>query len=253
MKKEKIILENFVKIFNKIKRINESELTEIDYEKVYSDTNPWDDQSIKIDDYPAEGKNLDSTIHSAEIAINGENWEEKKEQRHRFLMDDNALLEYYNKLKKIKNALDKHASGEELSDFERKVVRFYKSDKKNQKSRMKSAAGNKLDSNFMKNFDKSMFQKFSQEPIEVTSRNTREKTNMVIGDVEPEQTSDGVRLKFKAKINQESGVFVVYEDGSHGFKNDGGDEWNDLFVSRDTEFIKLAASTLRKIRPARNY
>jgi hypothetical protein len=250
MKKDRVILENFVKVFNKIKRLNESELTEVDYEKVYANTNPWDKQTIKIDDYPAEGKNLDWFIKSADIALNSNDFKEKSEQRHRFLMDDNQLQEYLNKLKKIKIALDKNAAGEQLEDFERKIVRYYKSNKKEQKARISNAAGKKLDSNFINNFDKSLFNEYKNKPIEIFSREDRSKSEAFITDINPEQYEDGVRFRVNCKFNGEDVEFIIYQDGSNGFVGD--DELNPYVVS-DSGFRILVMNTINGIRPQTNY
>tara|TARA_R110000851_G_scaffold251971_5_gene404514 strand:+ start:10916 stop:11659 length:744 start_codon:yes stop_codon:yes gene_type:complete len=244
--KEKLILENFSKVFNKIKRLNETELTEIDYEKVYADTNPWDKQGIKIDDYPTEGKNLDYNIESARKALEGD-----RQERNRFLMDDNEVRGYYNKLLKIKDALNKNENGEELSDFEKKVVRFYKSNKQSQKGRISNAAGKKLDSNFVVNFDKSQFKEFEHTAIEIYSMKTKEKGKGFIKDIKPEQTDDDVRFRVKCNVNGVGeGEFLMYSDGSSGFV---GDEKFSEFKVYDEKFRNLAMSTLRKVRPEKNY
>tara|TARA_R110000796_G_scaffold252137_1_gene385290 strand:- start:745 stop:1497 length:753 start_codon:yes stop_codon:yes gene_type:complete len=250
MKKDKVIIENFVKVFNKIKRLNESELNELDYEKVYANTNPWDKQQIKIDDYPAEGKNLDWTLKSADIALNSTNYQEKSEQRHRFLMDDSELQEYLNKLKKIKTALDKHAAGEQLEDFERKVVRYYKSNKREQKARISNTAGDKLDSNFIKNFDKSQFSEYENKAIEMFSREDRSKGEAFIMDINPEQYDDGIRFRVNCKFNGEDAEFLIYQDGSNGFV--GNDDFRP-YVVNDSNFRNLVSNIINKIRPQTNY
>ena len=252
--KEKVILESFVKIFNKIKRLEESTLDEINYEKVYSDVNPWDKQSVKIDDYPAEGKMLDMNVRSAELAVNGD-----REHRHRFLMDDNELRTYLGKLHKIKNALDKSNAGEELDDFEKKVVRFYKSNKQSQKARISNMAGDKLDSNFVKNFDKSAFNEFlTGKGIGISSRNPENKgrSECFLKDIKAEKTnSRDVKLVGTCTINGRVGTFDIYQDGSNGFKGEG-DEYTDEFRQYyiyDEGFRNIATKMLYKIRPERNY
>ena len=77
----KSIVESFKKTFDKIKRVNESTvyqgLEELDYNDVYSKINPNDKQTMKIDDYPAEGKNLELWLDVADKALHSTNWEEK--------------------------------------------------------------------------------------------------------------------------------------------------------------------------------
>ena len=233
------------------KPVSPGYLDELDYNKIYSDTNPWDKQQVKIDDYPAEGKNLEMNIRSAEMALNGD-----REQRHRFLMDDNEIQEYLNKLHKIKSALDKHKNGEELDDFEKKIVKFYKSNKQSQKSRISNMAGKKLDSDYVKNFDKSKFKQFQNVGLRTVSRDRSDKNEykVFITDIKVEKENDDVRFRVDCTVQGQEGTFVIYADGSNGFLDNKskGINWQALYVT-DTEFRKLVSSELNNIRPARNY
>ena len=240
-KREQNIIESFKTQFNKIKRIDE-----LDYNDVYSKVNPNDKQTMKIDDYPAEGKNLEHWLSVADTALNSSDWEEKKMARHRFLMDDEGLRDYYKKLVKIKSALDKGNNGEPLDDFEKKIVRYYKTDKAGQNHRIHRMAQDKIASDYTKNYDGTVS---GDKTLNVIDWDTKEPVNVeIVGNSTVKNDNRDISIHYPVSINGESGILKVYEDGSHGFTLDSG-KFNNLKFKERPDFIYADAKKLRNVYP----
>ena len=249
----KAIVEAFSETFNKIKRINETTvfqgLDELDYNDIYSKTNQYNKQTAKIDDYPAEGKNLEDWLRVADTALNSKDWEKKKEARHRFLMDDDGVREYYNKLVKIKSSLDKANNGEPLEDLEKRIVRFYKSDKGNQNARIHSMARDKIEGDYIKSHDGTVN---SDKTLNVIDHNTKELVNVEItGNSTVKNNSGDLSIDYPVSINGEPGILKIYDDGSHGFNLDSG-EFSSLRFAKRPDFVYADARKLQDIYPKKN-
>lgn len=246
---EKVIIESFVKNFNMIKRLDEKiNLQELDYEEIYSKVNPWDKQTIKIDDYPAEGKNLDSWIQSAE----------DRSQRERFLMNDDELEDYKQKLYKIKSALTKHEKGEPLDDFEKKVVRYYKSDKANQKGRISQMAGQKIDNKFMGSYDNTPLKDVIGKYFSIFDNESGEEGELKILD-SGSAVKDGsdISVIFNATLNGEDVKLRVYKDMSYGLeyvtRRENGSNIVFYRFKDYPKFLEIASKSIRNIRPETKY
>jgi len=250
----KSIVEAFKKTFDKIKRVDETTvyqgLEELDYNDVYSKINPNDKQRMKIDDYPAEGKNLEYWLSVADKALHSSDWEEKKHARHRFLMDDDAdVQEYYDKLLKIKTSLDKANNGEPLDDFEKRIVRYYKTDKAGQNHRINKMAKDKIGGDYMKNYDGTVS---GDKTLSVIDGNTKEPANVeIVGNATAKNDNGDMFISYPVSINGEPGTLKVYADGSNGFTLDSGEFSNLRFTDRP-DFIYADAKKLQNVYPKKN-
>ena len=250
-KRSNLIKESFQREYDKIKRLDEETsyqgLDELDYNDVYSKINPNDKQRMKIDDYPAEGKNLEYWLSVADTALNSSDWEEKKHARHRFLMDDDKdVQEYYDKLVKIKSSLDKANNGEPLDDFEKKIVRYYKTDKAGQNHRIHRMAQDKIASDYTKNYDGTVS---GDKTLNVIDWDTKEPVNVeIVGNSTVKNDNRDISIHYPVSINGESGILKVYEDGSHGFTLDSG-KFNNLKFKERPDFIYADAKKLRNVYP----
>lgn len=239
-----LIKESFKKEFGKIKRLDE-----VDYNDVYSKIKPNDKQRMKIDDYPALGKNLEAWLTVADTALNSSDWKAKESARHRFLMDDDELQEYYGKLVKIKSAIEKANNGEALDDFEKRIVRFYKTDKGNQNSRINKMAKDKIGGDFMKNHDGTVS---GDKTFSGINKETNEPVNIeIIGNTNVTNDHGDMAINYPVSIDGELGKLKVYGDTSHGFELDSGEFINIRFKDRP-DFISTDAKKLQNVYPEKN-
>ena len=131
-------------------------------------------------------------------------------------MDDDAdVQEYYNKLVKIKTALDKANNGEPLDDFEKRIVRYYRADKGNQNHRIHKMAGDKIDKDYMDNYQGDSLE---SNEFEIIDNNTKEDGVVkILDNGKAIKQYDDMLVRYNVLINGEKGYFDVHFDGSNGF------------------------------------
>jgi hypothetical protein len=219
----------------------------LDYNDVNSKVNPYDNQQIKIDNYPTDSRNLMHWLETAEKAYNGD-----RQSRNRFLMDDSEFTDYYGKLNKIKSALDKSENGEILSDFETRVVRFYKKNKGSQAARINKATGDKIDSDYVNNYDNSQENGIVGQSFPIIDSSNEEASIKILDGGKAFKNGPSMTIKFSVNVNGQDGTLDIYNDGSYGV--DYGDRRDEIrFKDGAPSFIKDAAAKLRNVRPEKKY
>lgn len=229
-------------------------INEIDYSKVYQNTNPWDNQGQKKSDtsnlgnlshYPKYSNFMDDTINARTIDYN----------RNK----NPDTLEFINKLKFVKNAFEKKENGEPLTDDEKQLIRYQSTGKEYQASRVSNVAKNKLSSAYKEEFDikyKSQFDPYMNKPFEISSNDNS--ISVVITNVSFETSGVHV-LFFRFELTDSNNVkyiLDIHNDGSYGVYSNEEDN-NTKYFKVDYDAIKplifKTKQIISRILPDTNY
>jgi hypothetical protein len=233
-------------VINKIDKSSGRSINELDHKKLYSKVDPWDTQRHLIDYYPTSITLLDDVIKDAESFSD----------RGRFLMTDAELEEYKKMLYHIRDIFKKIKAGEPLNDFEKKLVRYYKTRKDQQKSRIHNYSRKKIIDDYKNNFDPQPFKKFIGTPFKFEF-DGREYENATGSEIFfHEERYDFLMIMFSLETSEIGEHYIgAYYDGGYGlFDKDKEIMWAGVYGG--DELYQLGYEVRRAIHsifPQREY
>jgi hypothetical protein len=215
-KKDKLIIENFARIFNKIKRLDEAEVNEIDYKKVYNSVGSHEDP---MKGFPTASPHyIDNWIKNYEQNQNDSNY--------------NYPPNYGTNLYKLKAIYNKVDNGQQLSDEEKKIYKYVMKSKDSQVGRIKKNAKDKLGKDFKNNFDGGEFKQYigHKFPITIYDDETKQVEAELVGiDGLHLDNNDGIfkgtynldvflkinNFKYKARLLQKGRTHLLWVKQHH--------------------------------------
>jgi hypothetical protein len=227
-KKDKLIIENFARLFNKIKRLDEGEVNEIDYADVYNKMGDVGNQRDKIDNMPTPEPGLvDHWIQQIE-----------KDPEGRWPLDA---------VKKVKEIYSKHQNGEELSPEEKKLIRFRNKKKEYQAQRIKGNAGSVLGKRYAESSNASLPQ-YENQTLSAENNSKPFKINVLDGGKLSYSEDYGFSFQFKVKSGGYGANLTFHSDGSYGFYKSNGSPINYNFSLSDSNIVKDVKNILQQAK-----